>query len=135
MKYRFVDALNNFLLTSGRSDLVNGQFDCHSTIQLELNESPPINVDLSTDDIILWCVLADYEQRVLDSSSYSLLNQLLTYTSECFQPGQPALSIINDRLVLTAFMKEAAINEPQLFSKSLEEFFERGREFRTLLAS
>jgi hypothetical protein len=32
-------------------------------------------------------------------------------------------------------MKEAAINEPQLFSKSLEEFFERGREFRTLLAS
>ena len=135
MKYRFIDALNNFLMTSGRSDLVNSQLDCHSTIQMELNESPAINIDLSTDDVILWCVLADYEESLLETSSYFLLNQLLTYTSECFQPGQPALSIVNDQLVLTAFIKEAAINEPLLFSSSLEEFFERGRQFRTLLIS
>lgn len=37
MKYRFLEALNDFLSAYGRDDLINSQLDCHSTIQLILN--------------------------------------------------------------------------------------------------
>lgn len=56
MKYRFVEVLNEYLGEMGRDDLINTQLDCHSNIQLEMNDSPAINIDL-TSDILLFGVL------------------------------------------------------------------------------
>lgn len=135
MKYRFVEALNTFLSTEGRQDLINSQLDCHSTIQLELNESPPINVDLVTNDVILWSNLYEYQGVNLDAVSYPLLSDLLEYNPRCFQVGQPALNITNNTFVLSAVMHEDAMNDPQLFSASLEEFYERSSRLMTLLTA
>ncbi|CNH38790.1 type III secretion system protein [Yersinia massiliensis] len=133
MKYRFIEALNTFLSYEGRQDLINTQLDCHSTIQLELNESPPINVDLASEDVILWSNLYEYHSAGFDTKSGSLLSELLSYTPRNFQIGQPALNITNNTFVLSAVMPEAAMNDPQLFSASLEEFYERSHQLMTLL--
>lgn len=133
MKYRFIEALNNFLNSEGRNDLINPQLDCHSTIQLELNDFPAINIDLATDDIVFWCSLADYNVASLETNSHSLLNQLLTYAPQSFQPGQPALALVDEVLVLSAVMKPEALTNSSLFAQSLEEFFERSHQLRTLL--
>ncbi|WP_318840054.1 hypothetical protein [Providencia sp. PROV080] len=77
MKYRFVEALNSFLNDMGRSDLINPQLDCHSNIQLEMNDAPAINIDLSSDDVIIWCHLAEYSAARFDSVSQNLLNIVL----------------------------------------------------------
>ncbi|HDL7825972.1 type III secretion system protein [Yersinia enterocolitica] len=134
MKYRFVDALNSFLSTEGRQDLINSQLDCHSTIQLELNESPPINVDLLTDDIILWCNIAECQMGHLEALGQNLLSELLEYTPDNFHIGQPALSFRENTLVLSAILREPALNDTQLFADSLNEFYERSHRFSTLLA-
>ncbi|HBO23399.1 MULTISPECIES: type III secretion system protein [unclassified Providencia] len=134
MKYRFIEVLNEFLNTMGRSDLVNSQLDCHSNIQLEMSDTPPINIDLSTDDIIIWCHLADCNYSHLESVSSSLLTTLLEYPPRNFQPGQPALNIVDNIYVLSAVLKESAINNIQLFSDSFDEFFERANELRTQLS-
>nr|ELR5114515.1 type III secretion system protein [Providencia stuartii] len=135
MKYRFVDALNQFLNSMGRSDLINPQLDCHSNIQLEMNDSPAINIDLSGDELIIWCNLADYSAARFDAASHGLLNMIVEYPPRNFQPGQPALNLVDNVLVLSAVMKEAALSDTQMFADSFEEFFERSNQFRTLLAN
>ncbi|WP_392433375.1 type III secretion system protein [Yersinia sp. HM-2024] len=134
MKYRFVDALNSFLSTEGRQDLINSQLDCHSTIQLELNEAPPINIDLLTDDIILWCRISECQMNHLESLGQNLLSELLEYAPRNFHIGQPALSFREDTLVLSAILREPALNDTQLFADSLNEFYERSHRLSTLLA-
>ncbi|BBG60763.1 type III secretion system chaperone SpaK [Providencia rustigianii] len=133
MKYRFVEKLNEFLNSMGRSDLINSQLDCHSNIQLEMNDSPAINIDLSTDELIIWCNLAECNYSRLDSVSASLLRSLIEYPPRNFQPGQPALNIIDNTLVLSAVLKEKSMDNMQLFADSFEEFFERANEIRTQL--
>ncbi|WP_145932179.1 type III secretion system protein [Yersinia bercovieri] len=135
MKYRFVEMLNTFLSSEGRQDLINSQLDCHSTIQLELNKAPAINVDLATNDIILWSNLCEYHSTNLDAISGSVLSDLLEYTPRSFQVGQPALNITNNTFVLSAVMQADAMSNPQLFSASLDEFYERSSRLMTLLTA
>ncbi len=135
MKYKFVEKLNEFLNSMGRSDLVNSQLDCHSNIQLEMNDSPAINIDLSTDDIIIWCHLTDCNYSRLDSVSSTLLKTMLTYSPRNFQPGQPAINIVDDTFVVSAVLKEISLNDMQLFADSFDEFFERANELRNQLSA
>ncbi|MDQ5991078.1 InvB/SpaK family type III secretion system chaperone [Providencia stuartii] len=135
MKYRFVEALNTFLNSMGRSDLINPQLDCHSNIQLEMNDSPAINIDLSGDDLIIWCHLAEYSPAKFDSMAHMLLSMIVEYSPRNFQLGQPALNLIDNSLVLSAVMKESALNDTQQFADSFEEFFERSHQFQTVLAN
>ncbi|HAT8007223.1 TPA: type III secretion system protein [Providencia stuartii] len=135
MKYRFVEALNTFLNSMGRSDLINPQLDCHSNIQLEMNDSPVINIDLSGDDLIIWCHLAEYSPAKFDSMAHMLLSMIVEYSPRNFQLGQPALNLIDNSLVLSAVMKESALNDTQQFADSFEEFFERSNQFQTVLAN
>ncbi|EDU57892.1 type III secretion system protein [Providencia stuartii] len=135
MKYRFVEALNTFLNSMGRSDLINPQLDCHSNIQLEMNDSPAINIDLSGDDLIIWCHLAEYSPAKFDSMAHMLLSMIVEYSPRNFQLGQLALNLIDNSLVLSAVMKESALNDTQQFADSFEEFFERSNQFQTVLAN
>lgn len=135
MKYRFVEALNTFLNSMGRSDLINPQLDCHSNIQLEMNDLPAINIDLSGDDLIIWCHLAEYSPAKFDSMAHMLLSMIVEYSPRNFQLGQPTLNLIDNSLVLSAVMKESALNDTQQFADSFEEFFERSNQFQTVLAN
>ncbi|ATG15495.1 MULTISPECIES: type III secretion system protein [Providencia] len=134
MKYRFVEQLNAFLNSMGRGDLVNSQLDCHSNIQLEMSDAPAINIDLSTDDLIIWCSLDECNHSRLDSSSAALLKNMLEYPPRNFYVGQPALSLAEDNLVLSAVLKTTSLDNMQLFADSFEEFFERANELRTQLS-
>ncbi|UBX50518.1 type III secretion system protein [Providencia alcalifaciens] len=134
MKYRFVEKLNEFLNSMGRSDLVNPQLDCHSNIQLEMNDAPAINIDLSSDDLIIWCNLMECNYSRLDASSASLLKGILEYVPRNFHAGQPALNIMENNLVLSAVLKSASLDNMQLFADSFEEFFERATELRLQLS-
>ncbi|EKT60891.1 type III secretion system protein [Providencia sneebia] len=135
MKYRFVEALNNYLNLMGRKELINPQLDCHSNIQLEMNESPSINIDLSGDEIIIWSHIAEHSVVNMDMLSYSLLNMIIEYIPKHFQPGQPALHLVDDMFMLSAVIKPSALDDIQLFSGSFEEFFEYSSQIRTLLVS
>ncbi|HDN2512172.1 TPA: type III secretion system protein [Providencia rettgeri] len=135
MKYRFVETLNTYLNSMGRSDLVDQNLDCHSNIQLEMSDSPAINIDLSSDDIIIWCTLVPYNYSRVDSVSSLLLKSIIEYPLNNFYPGQPALNLVDDMLILSAVLKESALNEISLFSESLEEFFERANELREHLSA
>lgn len=135
MKYRFVEALNKFLLSEGRSDLINPQLDCHSTIQLELNESPPINIDLSGNDVILWSYLSESQIEHLKPIAYQLLSDLLAYAPRNFPAGQPALNCADNNLLLSGMMHEDALNDSELFAATLEEFYERSHQLTTLLTA
>lgn len=135
MKYRFIEVLNEYLSVMGRNDLINSQLDCHSNIQLEMNDSPAINIDLSSDDIIIWCNLLPCNYSLLDSVSALLLKSIIEYPPRNFQPGQPALNLVEDELILSAVLKPASLNEMSLFSDSFEEFFERAIELRQLLSA
>lgn len=134
MKYRFVEQLNAFLNSMGRGDLVNSQLDCHSNIQLEMSDAPAINIDLSTDDLMIWCSLDECNHSRLDSSSAALLKNMLEYPPRNFYVGQPALSLAEDNLVLSAVLKTTSLDNMLLFADSFEEFFERANELRTQLS-
>lgn len=134
MKYRFVEKLNEFLNTAGRSDLVNPQLDCHSNIQLEMHDAPAINIDLSSDDLIIWCELMECNYSRLDASNALVLKSILEYVPRNFHPGQPALNIMDNNLVLSAVLKSASLDDMQLFADSFEEFFDRINELRLQLS-
>ena len=134
MKYRFIEMLNEYLNSMGRSDLVNSQLDCHSNIQFEMHGFAEINIDLSTDDIIIWCSLDNCNYSHLDAVSASLLKSLLEYPPNNFYPGQPALNLVDNAYVLSAVLKESALNDMQLFADSFEEFFERANELSAQLS-
>ncbi|CAI1904390.1 Invasion protein invB [Serratia quinivorans] len=123
MKYRFVEMLNAFLSDVGRSDLLNPDLNCHSSIQLELADMPSINVDLQGDDILLWSSIMDYDALRLEQASYPLLNVILEYQHSNFPSGQPMIKIMDDKLVVSAVMTEEAMINNHQFSDSLEEFF------------
>ncbi|MEX9949361.1 CesT family type III secretion system chaperone [Providencia zhijiangensis] len=134
MKYRFVEKLNEFLNSMGRSDLINPQLDCHSNIQLEMDDAPAINIDLSSDDLIIWCNLMECNYSRLDASSASLLKDILEYVPRNFHAGQPALNLIENNLVLSAVLKATSLDNMQLFADSFDEFFERATELRLQLS-
>ncbi|ENG4186126.1 MULTISPECIES: type III secretion system protein [unclassified Providencia] len=135
MKYRFIEVLNEYLGEMGRDDLINTQLDCHSNIQLEMNDSPAINIDLTSDDIIIWCALSECNYSRLDSVSGLLLKSMMEYPPNNFQVGQPALNLVDDTLILSAVLKNSALNEMSLFSNSFEEFFERANVLRDQLSA
>ncbi|MGG4609566.1 InvB/SpaK family type III secretion system chaperone [Providencia sp. Me31A] len=135
MKYRFIESLNEYLNAEGRDDLINPHLDCHSNIQLEMNDSPAINIDLSSDDIIIWCSLMPCNYSRLDSVSSLLLKSIIEYQPRNFQPGQPALNLIDDIFILSAVLKEPALNEISLFSDSFDEFFECANKLRAQLSA
>ena len=134
MKYRFVETLNQFLNSMGRSDLVSKHLDCHSNIQLEMNDSPSINIDLSSEDIIIWCQLMECNYSLLDSVSAPLLKSILEYPPRNFHVGQPAINIVDDNFIMSAVLKESSLHNIDQFADSFEEFFERTNEVRTLLS-
>ncbi|EKN3346586.1 type III secretion system protein [Yersinia ruckeri] len=133
MKYRFIEMLNEFLQSVGRDDLINAELDCHSTIQLELDNMPPINVDMQTDDVILWTAISEYEPVRIEVASIPLLNSILEYQTSCFMPGQPALQINDNSLIMSGILRDEALTEPMLFGASLEEFFDRSVQINKIL--
>jgi len=106
----------------------------HPTIQLDLESCPPINIDLAINDIIIWSIIADYNPSYVEAISPNLLNQLITYYTRHFMAGQPALNVVDNMLVLSAVMKEEALNHQLMFAGWLEDFFERGNQLRTLFS-
>lgn len=134
MKYRFVEILNEYLNSMGRSDLVSKNLDCHSNIQLEMNDSPSINIDISSDDIIIWCELMECNYSRLDSVSSPLLKSILEYPPRNFQTGQPAMNIVDDNFIMSAVLKASSLHDIEQFADSFDEFFERTNEVRTLLS-
>ncbi|ANI31041.1 type III secretion system protein [Yersinia entomophaga] len=133
MKYKFIEMLNVFLSSVGRDDLVNKNLDCHSTVQLELDGRQAINVDMHSDDIILWMSLSEYIPSRIEQVSVRLLNSILEYQSSCFQPGQPALLVHDNLLIMSAVLNSAALDDLSLFANSLEEFFDRSTHLEEIL--
>jgi hypothetical protein len=71
----------------------------------------------------------------LEALGHVLLSELLEYTPRNFQVGQPALSFMDNTLLLCAVMREGAMNDSQLFADSLNEFYERSHRLTALLTA
>lgn len=125
MKHLFIEMLNSYLTDYGRVDMINKNIDIHSTISLDLNNTFPINIDLSNDDVILWTSFGKYSEMDVQRLSFYFFQFIITGYSSLYQRGQPILYISDGYLVLSATLLERALQEKDFFKQSIEYFYEK----------
>ncbi|MFO2465236.1 Invasion protein B family [Pseudomonas sp. 15FMM2] len=133
MQYRNLDELvKAALLHSGCNEQQIGSFDSHSTIEMEMLNSPNINISKVDDDVWLWSSVAESGPALFRHSSYGLLQFLF---KECAfaRSGQMQLADVDGRLELRLMVGPQALSAAENFSAALNEFVSRIEELRNLI--
>lgn len=122
MQYRNLDELvKAALLHSGCSTQQIGSFDSHSTIEMEMANSPNINISKVDEDVWLWSSVAETSPALYRHASYALL-QFVFKGCEYARTGQVQLSDVEGKLELRLLVGAKALSSAEGFSAALNEF-------------
>jgi len=133
MQYRHLDELvKAALLHSGCSAEQIGSFDSHSTIEMEMSNSPNIHISKVDDDVWLWSSVMQSHPALFRHSSYALLQFVL---KECVfgRTGQVQLADVDGRLELRLLVGMKALSSAESFAAALDDFLSRVEELCSLV--
>ncbi len=123
MSYNVVGILKECLRDFGRDDLVVDNLDNHSTITIDIDKRPSINITDQDGTIMLWATVAEYNEYTLGQVSGPLLTWQVEASYPQFSIGQPALCKGEANLELCAALQPSCFDSKENFSAALEHFF------------
>lgn len=113
---------------SGCDPTLIGELDNHSTISLDLNELPSIQISVTDDDVWLWSVLCDFNGAVIEQRGGRMLTALMDGCSFA-RGGQLQLAAQDDSLLLKVLVHPDYLTNGRAFAEVLNGFFERLEDF------
>lgn len=117
------DLLRHALLSRGCSDQQVGNFDGHSTIELELDNLPNINVEQVGDDVWFWSSVGECNSAMLHYCAADLLQMLMSGCAYA-RSGQLQLAEVDDRLELRVMLGVQALAGEENLADALDAFLE-----------
>lgn len=121
------ERLRAALLYSGCSEAQLGQFDGHSTIELEMKDQPNICLDVIDGDVWLWSVLAQMSPAVFAYSAEALLRYLFKGNADA-RTGQLQLFETGGQLEARLMLGEPALGSDQFFAEAIDGFMQDTEE-------
>ncbi len=116
------------LLGSGCDPKLLSNFDSHSTIALDFNDMPSINISKLDDDVWLWSRIAEQNDHVLEQNAQALLKELMQGVDFTLG-GKLMLSESEGYLELKGLLSPSYMDCGQNFAVALSGFFERLERF------
>ena len=124
--------LREALAISGCSDQQIGQFDGHSTIELDFRDLPSMNIALTDGDVWCWSKLMDFNP----SSCVHFAEPLLNFLMEGFHHArteQMQLVVVEGMLEVRVLLSEAAVSSGQAFSEAIDAYVSQLERLQGLL--
>lgn len=132
MNYNVVELLKGCLHDFKRDDLITDNLDHHSTITIDIEKRPSINITDQDGTVVLWATMTSVDNphisleemlyKVMQASE-AILELQLEASYELFSVGQPALCKGKDKLELCAALQPACFESKEAFGAALESFF------------
>ncbi len=123
MGYNIVALLKECLRDFGREDLVVDSLDNHSTITIDIDKRPSINITDNNGTIMFWATVLEYNEYTIKQVSGPLLIYQLEASYPHFEIAHPALCKGDTNLELCASLKPSCFDSKENFSTALEHFF------------
>jgi hypothetical protein len=117
------DLLRRALLARGCTKEQVGNFDGHSTIELELDNLPNLNVERVDDDVWLWSPVDECNEAMLRHCAADLLQLLMRGFSHA-RTGQLQLADVQGRLELRVMLGSEALTGEEPFADALDAFLD-----------
>ncbi len=121
------ERLRGALLYSGCTQAQLGQFDSHSTIEMEMIEQPNISLNVIDEDVWLWSVVAQMTPAIFAYCAENLLRFLLKGNAHA-RTGQLQLFESDGQLEVRLMLGEQALASDQAFAEALDGFMEAVEE-------
>lgn len=115
------DLLREALLHSGCTDRQLGHFDSHSTIELQMNDLPTINVGEVDAEVWVWATILEDGPWPSSHCAAEIL-QVLLQGCPWSRSGQLHLYEVEGQLQLRLLSNEHALCEASHFAQALEHF-------------
>ncbi|RII78290.1 InvB/SpaK family type III secretion system chaperone [Pseudomonas monteilii] len=96
----------------GVSDQLLHDFDSHSTITIDMDEGPPINISLVDDRLFVWSFIPVGEDLLIDHAKSIM--PIITTVVECVETGHLTLGKCSDGFELKALVNPRALVENKL---------------------
>jgi hypothetical protein len=113
--------LREALVHSGCSDQQIGNFDGHSTIELELEGLPSIKVGVIEDDVWLWSTLVEWSHSMMAHCSESLLSFLMQ-GCPFSRTEQMQLVGADNMLEVRVMLSEQALSSPEALAGAIDAY-------------
>lgn len=112
------------LVLSGCTEQQVGQFDGHSTIELEFTDLPNLNIAVLDSGAWFWSPVVELSPAAQAHYAPALLNFLM----QGFPPArteQLQLNRIGDMLEVRVLLSEASVASPSAMAEAIEAYVER----------
>lgn len=129
---KIVNTLKNALEIMGCDSALISDIDHHSTIELSFNDRSSILFSTTEDVVILWCILAKYNNQALLNGAAQLIEPLVK-NHEWIATGQLQLLENDGDLVLRAILSNDVIEQGDLLADALGHFFDYSETFTQVL--
>ena len=117
------DLLRRALQCRGCSKEQVGNFDGHSTIELELQNLPNLNVEQVDKDVWFWSSVEECNSAQLRHCAADLLQWLMPVCPYA-RTGQLQLAQVNDRLELRVMLSSETLDSEESLAEALDLFLE-----------
>jgi hypothetical protein len=124
--------LRDALQLSGCTDQQIGQFDGHSTIELELSDLPSLNIAASEAGVWCWSYVAQFSLQSREHYASALLGFLFEGFAHA-RTEQMQLVFIDDTLELRVLLSEQAVSGPRELADAVDGYVERLIALREML--
>ncbi|BBP75544.1 Invasion protein B family [Pseudomonas gingeri NCPPB 3146 = LMG 5327] len=126
------ERLRGALRYSGCSEAQLGQFDSHSTIEMEMIEQPNISLNVIGEDVWLWSVVAQVTPATFAYCAENLMQFLLKGNAHA-RTGQLQLFENEGQLEVRLMLAEQALDSDRAFAEALDGFMEAIEELCGLI--
>lgn len=113
--------LREALIISGCTDLQIGNFDGHSTIELELKGLPALNISVLDNGLWFWSSLIKVGDMLLTHRSEALLRFLMQGCAFA-RTEQMQLVTTNDLLTVRVLLADSAIVDANALANALDTY-------------
>ena len=126
------DLLREALVLSGCNDQQIGQFDGHSTIELELRDLPSLNIVVEDGEVWCWSNLGPLNSVARAHFALPLLSFLLEGFAYA-RTGQMQLLVTDDLLEVRVLLSAKALVAAEQLAEAMDSYVERLLALREVL--
>jgi len=132
MNIDIVSLVRVALIESGCDESLLEDFDAHSTISLDFENSPSLLISMVDDSVWIWSKICEAHDTLLHHSASAILEKIMSGCQFSIT-GQLQLTQNDGYLELRGMVHPGYLESSQRFADALDEFFSHQEDFLGLI--
>ena len=132
MNIDIVSLVRLALVESGCDESLLGDFDAHSTISLDFENSPSLLISMVDDNVWIWSKICEAHETILRNNASAILEKIM---GGCQFSITEQLQLTENEgyLELRGLVHPGYLESSQRFADALDEFFSHQEDFLRLI--